>query len=194
MTGPERAKATAKRAGGGAEQTGQQVENSRSFAVLVRVGLIDYGLIHLLVAWIAIQLAWTGTHQQASQQGAFRQLASNPVGDVAVWITALGLFALALWQIFEAIWGYQDVEKGRKRVMKRVGSASRAVVYIALGVSAATTAAGASSSNKSMSRTGRSVQYRLRSRHISTSKSQRERIRQPKSAASWPRPRGSCAP
>src|ERR1700712_551022 len=112
MTGPERAKATAKRAGGGAEQTVRQVENSRSFAVLVRVGLIDYGLIHLLVAWIAIQLAWTGTHQQASQQGAFRQLASNPVGDVAVWITALGLFALALWQIFEAIWGHREVEQG----------------------------------------------------------------------------------
>src|ERR1700712_2752507 len=149
MSGSERAQATAKRAGGQAEATGRRVEDSKAFATLVRIGLIDYGLIHLLVAWIAIQLAWTGTNQQASQQGAFRQMASNPVGDVVVWITALGLFALALWQIFEAIWGYQDVEKGRKRVMKRVGSASRAVVYIALGVSPATTAAGASSSNKS---------------------------------------------
>src|ERR1700712_1384663 len=149
MSGSERAQATAKRAGGQAEATGRRVEDSKAFATLVRIGLIDYGLIHLLVAWIALQLAWTGTHQQASQQGAFRELASNPVGDVVVWITAIGLFTLALWQVFEAVWGHREVEKGRKRASKRFNSASRAVVYIALGVSAAGTAAGASSSSKS---------------------------------------------
>ena len=84
MSAPRRAAATAKRAGGDAAQTGQQVKNSRTFATLVMVGLIDFGVIHLIVAWIAIQLAWTRTNQEASQQGAFRQLAANPVGDVLV--------------------------------------------------------------------------------------------------------------
>jgi hypothetical protein len=163
MSGSERAQTTAKRAGSGAEQTGRRVEDSKAFATLVRIGLIDYGVIHLLVAWIALQLAWTGTNQQASQQGAFRQLASNPVGDVVVWITAAGLFTLALWQVFEAIWGYQDIEEGRKRVMKRLGSACRTIVYIALGVSAAGTAAGSSSAGKSSNSSEQSLTAKLMS-------------------------------
>jgi len=163
MSGSERAQATAKRAGGEAEQTGRRLENSKAFDTLVRIGLIDYGLIHLLVAWIALQLAWTGTNQQASQQGAFRELASNPVGDVVVWITAIGLFTLAIWQIFEAIWGHREVEQGKKRARKRFDSALRAIVYIALGVSAAGTAAGASSSSKSSNSSEQSLTAKLMS-------------------------------
>jgi len=163
MTGPERAKATAKRAGGEAEKTGQEVEHSQTFTALVKVGLVDYGVIHLLVAWIALQLAWSGTNQQASQKGAFRQMASNPVGDVVVWVTAVGFFALALWQIFEAIWGHRDVGEDKKRLRKRLSSASRAVVYVVLGVTAAATASGASSSSKSSNSTEQSLTAKLMS-------------------------------
>ena len=151
MSGTGRAEAKASSAGTKAEQTGQQVENSKTFARLVMVGLIVFGFIHLLVAWIAVDLAWTGSSQQASQQGAFRQMASNPAGDVLVWITAVGLFVLTLWQAFAAIWGYREIDDQRKRVMKRLGSVGRAITYLVLGVSAATTAAGASSSKSSNS-------------------------------------------
>ena len=151
MSGTGRAEAKASSAGTKAEQTGQQVENSKTFARLVMVGLIVFGFIHLLVAWIAVDLAWTGSSQQASQQGAFRQMASNPAGDVLVWITAVGLFVLTLWQAFAAIWGYREIDDQRKRITKRLGSAGRAITYLVLGVSAATTAAGASSSKSSNS-------------------------------------------
>ena len=151
MTGPDRIEAETKSAGGKAEQAGQQIENSRTFARLVMVGLIVFGVIHLLVAWIALELAWTGSNQQASQKGAFQQMASNPAGDVLVWITAFGLFVLVLWQTFEAIWGHRDVAERRKRLAKRLSSAGRAITYLVLGVSAAITAAGASSSKSSNS-------------------------------------------
>lgn len=131
---------------GRAEEAGRQVEGSRTFAALVTTGLIAYGVVHLLVAWIAVQLAWGGTGQEASQQGAFQEMASTPVGDVLVWVTGIGLFALALWQIFEAVWGHLDAEEGRKRIVKRLGSAAKAVVYAALGVSAIGTAVGSASS------------------------------------------------
>lgn len=128
-----------------AKATGRRVEHSQSFDALITVGLLAYGVVHLLVAWIAVQLAWTGTRQQASQQGALQQLASGTFGEVLVWITAVGLFALTLWQVFEAIWGHRDREAGRKRVLTRLGSAGRAVVYATLGVNAVTTAVGSSS-------------------------------------------------
>lgn len=153
MSGPRRAASAAKhvgeQAGEQAQDAGKQVQNSKSFGVLVTVGLLAYGLVHLLVAWIALQLAWTGSKKEASQKGAFQELAGNSFGVVLLWITALGLFAMALWQVFEALWGHRDREEGRKRTMTRVGSGGKVVVYIVLGISAITTALGSSSSGNS---------------------------------------------
>jgi len=56
------------------------------------------------------------------------------------------LFALALWQIFEAAWNHRDIEQGHQRTLKRLGSVAKAAIYLALGVSAVSTAAGSSSS------------------------------------------------
>lgn len=136
-----------------AQQGGQQVESSRSFELLITVGLLAYGVVHLLVAWIAVQLAWTGRSPDASQKGAFQQMAATPVGGVLLWITAVGLFALTLWQVFEALWGHRDRDEGRKRVLSRLGSAGKAVLYAALGVSAVSTAAGSASSGDSTQKT-----------------------------------------
>ncbi len=161
MSDSERAGSKAKVVGDEAVQTGQQVENSKTFSTLVTVGLVDYGVIHLIVAWIAVQLAWTGSKRQASQQGAFQELASNPVGDVLLWVIAVGLFTLALWQIFEAVWGHREVQEDKKRLLKRLNSAARAIVYIALGVSAVATAARAPSSGKSSNSSEQSLTAKL---------------------------------
>ncbi len=146
MADPQQGRSAAKRAAGDAAQAGRRVANSKGFELLVTVGLVSYGVVHLLVAWIAVQIAWTGSGQEASQKGAFGELASTPVGDVLVWITAVGLSALALWQVFEAIWGHRDRAEGRKRLTKRLGSAGKAILYVVLGVSAVSTAVGAASS------------------------------------------------
>jgi Ca2+/Na+ antiporter len=153
MTGAHGARSAAKQAGGRAERGGKRVENSAGFAVLVTVGLIAYGIVHLLVALIAVQLAWTGTSRQASQKGAFQQMASQPLGRVLVWVTAAGLLALTLWQLFEALWGHRGVEQGRKRIVKQLGSAGKAVVYLALAASAASTAKGSSSNSNTSEKT-----------------------------------------
>ena len=136
MCSTERAKAGVKSAAAEAESAGRQVQNSRSFQLLVMVGLMAYGLVHLLVAWIAVQIAWTGSRKEASQRGALSELAGSGFGDVLLWITAVGLFALALWQLFTAIWGHQEVDDDKKKVVRRLGSAGKAVIYLALGVSA----------------------------------------------------------
>jgi Domain of Unknown Function (DUF1206) len=40
---------------------------------------VAYGVVHLLIAWIAllVAVAWSGTSEQASQQGALQELAEN---------------------------------------------------------------------------------------------------------------------
>lgn len=134
------------RTGRRAERAGRKVTGSKTFDALVTLGLIAYGVVHLLVAWIALQLAFSGSGRQASQKGALQQMAGNPLGGVLLWVTAIGLFALALWQLFEAAWGHRNKQEGRKRTFARLGSAGKVIVYLALGISAVSTAAGSSSS------------------------------------------------
>lgn len=105
-----------------------------------RVGLAAYGVVHLLIAWIALQVAWSGGGD-ASSSGALRTLADQPFGRAMLWITVLGLAALVLWQLGTAVWGYASHD-GAERMRKRLGAVGRVVVYGTLAVSALKIAAG----------------------------------------------------
>ena len=72
------------------------------------------------------------------------QLARQPLGAGLLWVMALGLFTLTVWQAVEATIGRdQDDRDGRMR--RRLSSAGRAVVYLALGVLAIGVAVGSGS-------------------------------------------------
>jgi len=114
----------------------------------VRIGLVAYGVTHLVIAATALPLAWGDREGKASQQGALSQMAQQPFGDVLLWIIVLGMAALVVWQLAEAAVGHQD-EDGAKRLAKRGASAAKAVVYAVLGWTAASTALGTGSSGGS---------------------------------------------
>jgi hypothetical protein len=123
----------------------QQVGDSASLEVLARVGLIAYGVVHILIGWLALQIAWgKSASKSADVSGALRTLADEPFGKILLWLVAVGLMALALWQASEAIWGYRKRE-GVQRFRKQVTTGVKAVLYAALGVSAASVALGSGS-------------------------------------------------
>src|SRR5665811_92073 len=129
--------------GGKVEQAG----NSASLEVVARVGLIAYGVVHLLISWLALQLAWgAAARKSADPSGALRTVADQPVGRILLWLVAVGLVALALWQASEAIWGYRNRD-GAGRLRKRVTSGAKAVIFAVLGASAASVALGSGSSS-----------------------------------------------
>ncbi len=128
------------------KSTAKQVENSEWLERAIRIGLVSYGIVHLLIAWLALQLAFGHSSGAASQQGAMQQLKQQPFGTPLLWIIALGFVALAVWQFFDALWGHHKHDGG-KRTIKRVGSAGKVVIYLVLAVSAITTALGDSSSS-----------------------------------------------
>jgi hypothetical protein len=130
-------------AGGMAEQAG----DSTSLEVVARAGLIAYGVVHLLIGWLAVQIAWSASESKsADTSGALRTLADQPFGRILLWLVAVGLVALALWQASEAVWGYRNRD-GAERVRKQVTSVALAVIYAALGFSAASVALGSGSSS-----------------------------------------------
>jgi hypothetical protein len=128
------------------QSAAKQVDNSEWLERAIRVGLVSYGIVHLLIAWLALQLAFGSGSGAASQQGAMQQLAQQPFGKPLLWVLAVGFLALAVWQFFDALWGHTKHDGG-KRVFKRVGSAGKTVLYLFLAFSAVRTAVGDSSSS-----------------------------------------------
>jgi hypothetical protein len=110
-----------------------------------RIGLLAYGVVHLTIGWLALQLAFGDREGSASAQGAVHQLAEQPFGEVVVWLVAVGMFLLMVWQGIEAAFGHRG-EEGFTRVRKRVASAGKALVYAVIGVSAVRVAVGSGSS------------------------------------------------
>lgn len=129
-----------------ARDSARKAADSKPLEVLARVGLVAYGIVHLLVGWIALQVAWGGSGENADQSGAMQSLAQQPFGPALLWLITVGLVALAIWQASEAIWGFRDAE-AKKRLRRRVTAGAKAVVYLALAISAARFAMGSGKSS-----------------------------------------------
>ncbi|HVV11766.1 DUF1206 domain-containing protein [Amycolatopsis sp.] len=113
-----------------------RVRNSKVAQVAGRAGMACWGLVHLVVAYLAVQVAFGDSGQEADQRGAFEEIGSSSGGQVVLWVLAVGLFAFGLWQFLLAATGYGWVSKKGERTRKRIGSAVRGVAVIALGVTA----------------------------------------------------------
>jgi hypothetical protein len=127
-----------------AEQLGQEVHQSKTLDGAIRFGMVVYGVVHLIVAWLAVQLALGQGGKQASQKGAMQTLAKEPAGTLLLWLVAVGMFALVVWRLIEMVVGHQEYDGG-KRWRKRATSGFKAIVYGYLGVTALRFAVGASS-------------------------------------------------
>ncbi len=129
-----------------AERAGRRADDSDWMDHAVRVGLVSYGVVHLLLAWLALRLALGDGGGNASSQGALHQLARSSLGRVSLYVVAAGFVALVVWQVLEAAWGHRS-EDGGKRVVKRVTSGAKVVLYGSLALTAFKSATGSSSSS-----------------------------------------------
>lgn len=109
-------------------------------------GLIAFGVVHLVLGWLAVQLALGNSKGGASTTGAVKQIAEQPFGGVLVWLVAVGMALLTLWQALEAAAGHRNDEKDSTRLRHRLTSAGKAVVYATICVSAVKVAVGSGSS------------------------------------------------
>ncbi len=139
-------------AAGSAMGTARRAGDSDGLEHLARIGLIAYGVVHLLVAWLALQLAWGGGGgESADQSGAMQTLAESPVGKPLLWVIAVGLVALAVWQAAEVLrWrhGWSASGKARTKALKKSGKAIvKAIIYAALAVLAIRFATGGGQSS-----------------------------------------------
>jgi hypothetical protein len=111
--------------GSGLQRAATDVTRKPLVRRAARAGFVATGLVHLMIAWIAAQLALGGGKRSADQTGALRALAGNPVGGPVLVVAAVALVALALWLVVEAVVASRDAGDRVKRI-------GRALVYGAL--------------------------------------------------------------
>jgi hypothetical protein len=127
--------------------TARQVADSEPVKFGARIGLAAYGVTHLLIAWLALQVAFGGGGgQRTDQTGAFQAIAAEPFGRVLLWVLVVGFVAIALWRLVQAVFATAGVQDQKEQIKKRVETGARAVVFIALAILAGRIAAGGGSS------------------------------------------------
>lgn len=134
------------RAGRDAGRHAGRAARSTPVRVAARAGIAANGVLHLLIGWLAVQVA-LGSGGQADQSGALGALAAEPLGRLLLWVLVVGFAAVVLWRVLSAVQGFGYIADGRKRTTKRVVAGGQAVVYAVLAVAAATTALSGRSSS-----------------------------------------------
>jgi hypothetical protein len=125
--------------------TARQVARSEPVKVGARIGLVAYGITHLLIAWLALQVVFTGGGERTDQNGAFQAIAAEPFGRVLLWVLVVGFVAVALWRLSQAVLAAGGVQDTKKQVQKRVERGFQAAVFLALAILAGRVASGGGS-------------------------------------------------
>jgi len=115
----------------------------------VRVGYVVNGVLHLLIGWIALQVAWFGSGKSADQSGALQTLAGSGPGRLSLWVAVLGFLALGLWQL-AAMLSVRPTA-GSSPWAARAKAFAKAILYLALAWTSFRFAQGQPSSSKAQS-------------------------------------------
>lgn len=107
---------------------GRKADNSETLDWAVRLGLVSYGVVHILLAWLIGSLALGESEGSASKNGALAQVKEQPWGTPLLLVMAFGFVALTVWQLIDAVAGHRGSEGG-KRAFKQATSVVKAGIY-----------------------------------------------------------------
>jgi len=75
---------------GDVSRVANKVEGHPVLQVGARVGYAISGVLHLVIGWIALQVAWSGSGTSADESGALATLATNTLGRLTLWLAVVG--------------------------------------------------------------------------------------------------------
>lgn len=131
-----------------AKSAARAAQDSTVFRTIARIGYVVLGIVHIVIGAIAVSIA-SGGGGDADQGGAMEQIRQFPMGGLLLWVIALGLAALALWQIAEAFLERDpDTKKKWGRRIKFLGTA---LAYLAIAGTALVAALGGRSDSEESS-------------------------------------------
>jgi hypothetical protein len=91
-----------------------------------RLGLVAKGVPYLLIAWLALDVAFGGRRTTADRQGALRAVAQHGAGKAVIVALVCGFAGYALWRFAEAFLNRND-----DKWPKRLGAFAKGALYVA---------------------------------------------------------------
>jgi hypothetical protein len=129
--------------------TATELAQNSLFERFARAGYVVSGLLHLIIGYLAIRIAFDSGGGAADQSGALAALATKPGGIVALWLAVVALVVMALWRLVETALGRSTDPKSQgtaSEALDRGKAFALAVVYFAIAYSAFGFARGAGKS------------------------------------------------
>jgi len=111
------------------------------FEKFARAGYIGSGIVHLLIGYLAVLVAFGRNDQEASQSGAMAELGEQPGGKIALWIAVVVFVMMGLWRFAEAAFGKASEPQRsdadtKDRMFDRFKAFCVGVVYLAFAYTA----------------------------------------------------------
>jgi hypothetical protein len=116
------------------EATARRASDTPWAHALARAGLTARGLIYLLIAVLAAQVALGRRGNSADQRGALQQISGEPFGRIALVVLAAGFAAYAAWRLLTTVTGEPGTpdDDSARQVAQRVAAAVQGAVYAGL--------------------------------------------------------------
>ncbi|MBO0846961.1 MAG: DUF1206 domain-containing protein [Nocardioides sp.] len=74
------------------------------------IGMVTYGLVHVVIAVLALELALGHQGKNASTMGAMATLAQSSYGLVVLWLIGIGMFLLVAWRAVQTLSAFKEFD------------------------------------------------------------------------------------
>jgi hypothetical protein len=128
--------------------TAHRARDNDALRGAARAGYVVVGVLHVLLAWLALQVAFGSSGKQADPSGALETLAGNGLGRALLWLAVVAFVGLTLFEVAEAVLGRPTSGEDEGEWANRAKDLGKAVVYAVLGWSALTFAVGGSKDSR----------------------------------------------